>query len=113
MAVEKDEIREEQSQETDFVKVVESQSFKNLMHNKKTFIVPLTIFFLIFYFLLPILTSYSDVLENPAIGDISWAWIFAIGQFIMTWTLCTLYVRKSNFFDKQANEIVNEQIKQD
>ncbi|MDC1542043.1 DUF485 domain-containing protein [Candidatus Pseudothioglobus singularis] len=107
-----EQTKEAREYETDFVKVAESESFKYLMQRKKRFIVPLTIFFLIFYFLLPILTSYSNILEVPAIGDISWAWIFAIAQFVMTWTLCTLYVRKASSFDEQAKEIIDKHIKQ-
>jgi len=98
---------------TDFLEVAESSQFKRLIQQKKKFTVPLTVFFLIFYFSLPILTSYSDILETSAIGDISWAWLFAFAQFIMTWILCTVYVNKSASFDKQAEQIIEEQIEQD
>ncbi|ASN04520.1 DUF485 domain-containing protein [Virgibacillus necropolis] len=94
----------------DFVKVEQSPKFKKLMRDRKRFIVPLTIFFLVFYFLLPILTSYTTFLNTPVIGDISWVWLFAFSQFVMTWVLCTLYVRKATSFDKQADEIIDEQL---
>jgi uncharacterized membrane protein (DUF485 family) len=94
----------------DYEKVVESSQFKQLMENKKKFIVPLTIFFLVFYFLLPISTSYGTFLNTSFIGDISWAWVFAIAQFIMTWVISILYVKKANSFDKEAEDIVKEQI---
>lgn len=92
----------------DYEKITESNGFKNLITSKKKFIVPLTIFFLVFYFALPVLTSYSTVLNNNAFGDISWAWVFAFAQFIMTWVLCIVYVKKASFFDKLANEIIEE-----
>jgi uncharacterized membrane protein (DUF485 family) len=95
----------------DYVKVAESNRFRALLEKKKKFIVPLTIFFLVFYFALPILTSYTNVLERPAIGDISWAWIYAGAQFIMTWVLCTVYVRRFQKFDKEADEIIEKEIK--
>ncbi|WP_164667332.1 DUF485 domain-containing protein [Virgibacillus doumboii] len=94
-----------------YEKVVESNKFKQFMDDKKKFIIPLTIFFLIFYFLLPIFTSYTTFLNTPAIGDISWVWIFAFAQFVMTWVLCTIYVKKAATFDEQAEEIITEQIK--
>ena len=97
--------------DVDFVRVAESSRFKTLAEKKKKFILPLTIFFLVFYFSLPILTSYTNVLERPAIGDISWAWIYAVAQFIMTWVLCTVYVRKFHKFDKDADEIIETEIK--
>ncbi|WP_404454836.1 DUF485 domain-containing protein [Virgibacillus necropolis] len=94
----------------DYVKVEQSPKFKKLMSDRKKFIVPLTIFFLVFYFLLPILTSYTTFLNTPVIGDISWVWLFAFSQFVMTWVLCTLYVRKAASFDKLADEIIDEQL---
>lgn len=94
--------------EIDYLRVAESKSFKKLMQDRKKFIVPLTIFFLVFYFLLPILTSYTTFLNTPAIGDISWVWLFALAQFVMTWVLCTVYVKKAAAFDKQAEQIIKE-----
>ncbi|MFD1064705.1 DUF485 domain-containing protein [Oceanobacillus locisalsi] len=102
------EYKQDPAKEVDYVQVTESASFKKLMHDRKKFIIPLTIFFLVFYFLLPILTSYTTFLNTPAIGDISWVWLFALAQFVMTWVLCTVYVKKAATFDKQANEIIRE-----
>jgi uncharacterized membrane protein (DUF485 family) len=93
---------------TDYSQIAQSSSFQHLMRTKKNFILPLTLFFLVFYFALPILTSFSNVLNSSAIGPISWAWVFAFAQFIMTWALCMLYSKRAAKFD----EIV-EQIKQE
>jgi uncharacterized membrane protein (DUF485 family) len=89
--------------------IVKSQRFKTLMRSKKRFILPLTLFFLAFYFTLPILTSYTKVLNEPAFGPVSWAWVFAFAQFIMTWVLCMLYSRKAVKFDQMIEEIRKEQ----
>lgn len=94
----------------DYVKVEESKQFRSFMKDKKKFIVPMTIFFLIFYFLLPIFTSYTTFLNTSFFGDISWVWVFAFSQFIMTWVLCTIYVKKAARFDEQAEEIINDQL---
>ncbi|WP_340001778.1 DUF485 domain-containing protein [Oceanobacillus sp. FSL K6-0127] len=102
------EYKQKVTKEIDYVQVTESKSFKKLMHDRKKFIVPLTIFFLVFYFLLPILTSYTTFLNTPVIGDISWVWLFALAQFVMTWVLCTVYVKKAASFDKQADQIIKE-----
>ncbi|GGB57130.1 DUF485 domain-containing protein [Virgibacillus dakarensis] len=95
----------------DYVRVANSSRFKTLMQERKKFIVPLTVFFLLFYFLLPVLTSYTTFLNTPVIGDISWVWLFAFAQFIMTWVLCTVYVKKAASFDRQAEEIISEELK--
>src|SRR5699024_2326843 len=94
----------------DFVKVEESNQFKSFMSEKKKFILPMSIFFLIFYFLLPIFTSYTTFLNTSFFGDISWLWVFAFAQFVMTWVLCTVYVKKAAKFDEKADEIINDQL---
>ncbi len=94
----------------DYVKVKSSPQFKLFLSRKNKFIVPMTVFFMIFYFLLPIFTSYTTFLNTSAIGDISWTWIFAVSQFVMVWVLSTIYVRRAATFDKEAEQIVNEQL---
>ncbi|ANE45606.1 membrane protein [Paenibacillus swuensis] len=88
-----------------YAQIYKSKSFRHLMHKKKRFLLPLTLFFLVFYFMLPVLTSYTDVLNKPALGPISWAWVFAFGQFVMTWTLCVMYSRKSRDWDRDIKRI--------
>jgi len=90
----------------DYEKIVSSPEYKEMLRRKKRFILPMTIFFLAFYFMLPIMTSYSTVLNTPVFGDITWAWVFATAQFIVTWVLCVMYVKKSNSFDKDSDEII-------
>lgn len=100
--------RTQDNQQQFYKDIEQSSGFKALMQEKKRFIIPLTVFFLLFYFSLPVLASYTTILNNPAIGSITWAWILAIAQFIMTWTLCILYVRKAAQFDLKADAIIDE-----
>ncbi|MEK4823156.1 DUF485 domain-containing protein [Niallia sp. FSL W8-0951] len=97
-----------QSPPYDFVQIANSSKFKQLMSQKKKFLIPLTVFFLLFYFMLPILTSYTTILNKPAIGSITWTWVYAFAQFIMTWVLSMIYVRKAMKFDELATDIVEE-----
>jgi uncharacterized membrane protein (DUF485 family) len=99
------------NQGVDFEEISKSEKFGELMNEKKRFLVPLTIFFLVFYFMLPILTSYSTILNRTAIGPITWTWVYAFAQFIMTWVLCMMYVRKATRFDQMADEIVHDYTK--
>ncbi|WP_042460959.1 DUF485 domain-containing protein [Neobacillus dielmonensis] len=94
--------------ENDYSSIVQSSSFQALLSEKKKFIIPFTIFFFCFYFALPILTSYSTVLNSKFIGDITWAWVFAFLQFIMTWGLCMLYSKKATKFDEITKQIKSE-----
>ena len=88
--------------------IVESATFQQLMRQKNGFILPAISFCLIFYFTLPILTSYFTILNEPVFGDITGAWIFAFAQFIMTWTFCMMYSKKARSFDRLVEQIKEE-----
>jgi len=94
--------------ESDYSSIVQSSSFQSLLSEKKKFIIPVTIFFFCFYFALPVLTSYSTVLNNKFIGSITWAWVFAFLQFVMTWVLCMIYSKKAAKFDELAAKVIQE-----
>lgn len=98
-------------QNIDYSAIARSNKFQRLMQQKRSFIVPMCIFFFVFYYTLPILTSYSKVLNTPAIGSITWAWVYAFGQFIMTWALCMIYSKKATSFDQLADEIIEDHLK--
>ncbi|MGD8188985.1 DUF485 domain-containing protein [Brevibacillus ginsengisoli] len=89
----------------DWKSIARSSSFQELIRLKKGFIIPAVIFFIIFYFTLPILTGYTTVLNGKVIGVISWAYIYALAQFVMTWSLCHMYMSKAKKFDKLVEEI--------
>lgn len=91
-----------------YVAIAGSQEFKTLVKKKNSFIVPVSIFFLLFYFTLPVLTSFTTVLNVKVVGEITLVWVFALAQFIMTWILCMTYVSKSNKFDKEADSIIEK-----
>lgn len=95
----------------DYSKITQSDSFQHLITTKRKFIFTMSAFFLIFYFTLPILTSYFTILNQPAIGSITWAWVFAFAQFVMTWVLTGLYARKARQFDRLSDQIINQEIK--
>ncbi|WP_160724359.1 DUF485 domain-containing protein [Bacillus sp. USDA818B3_A] len=94
--------------EIDYNSIVHSTAFRKLLSEKKRFIIPITIFFFCFYFALPILTSYTTILNHKFFGSITWAWVFAFLQFVMTWGLCMLYSKKAAKFDELASAVVQE-----
>jgi uncharacterized membrane protein (DUF485 family) len=94
----------------DYQAIAHSSEFKTLMSSKRKFILGWSLFFLAFYFTLPVLTAYSNLLNQPAVGSISWAWILAFLQFIMTWVLCAVYAKKALKFDHAVNKIRTEAV---
>ncbi|MCZ8513628.1 DUF485 domain-containing protein [Paenibacillus filicis] len=91
-----------------FTDIARSSRFQTLIASKKRFLLPMSIFFFAFYFALPLLTSYTKILNASAFGPISLAWVFAFAQFIMTWVLCMVYSRKAAEYDLMIEEIRSE-----
>ena len=92
----------------DYEKIAQLESFKQLSRKKNSFLWTLTVIFLVAYMLLPVLTSYTGVLHQKAIGEITWVWFYAAALFIMTWGLAHLYVAKANSYDREAKSIIDE-----
>lgn len=95
-------------QNVDYEKIAQLESFKALSKRKNAFLWTLTVIFLAIYIILPILTSYTEVLHQKAIGDVTWVWLYAAGLFVMTWGLAHLYVAKANTYDRDAKAVIDE-----
>ena len=94
--------------EEEWVRVERTSAFKELIRKKKAFIIPATIFFLVFYFGLPFLTAFTTVLDARVIGAINLAYLYAFAQFAMTWILMHLYVNRANKWDDLVNRARHE-----
>ncbi len=92
----------------EWVRVERTSAFKELMRSKKAFIVPATIFFLVFYFLLVVLTGFTNILSAKAFGPVTWAYVYAFAQFPMTWILAHLYTSRANKWDKLVDQARHE-----
>ena len=85
--------------EEEWLRIERTSAFKELVRKRKSFIIPATIFFFVFYFGLPVLAGFTTVLDGYAIGAITWAYVYAFAQFAMTWILMHLYVSRANRWD--------------
>ena len=92
----------------DYEKLINTPEFKKLSKRKNKFLLFYSILFTAIYALLPVLTSYTNILENSAIGRITWTWMYSFGLFIMVWTLATIYTKKASGFDKDVKEILKK-----
>jgi uncharacterized membrane protein (DUF485 family) len=81
--------------------------FRALVAARRRFTIPAVIFFVVYYFALPISVGYfPDVMSRRAIGSVNLAYLFALSQFVMAWVLMWLYVRAARRFDAQAARII-------
>lgn len=92
----------------DWVRIERTNAFQELVRSKKAFIIPATIFFMVFYFGLPILASFTTLLNFTVVGSITGAYAYAFAQFIMTWTLMHLYVSQANKWDQSVEQVLRE-----
>jgi uncharacterized membrane protein (DUF485 family) len=95
-------------------RIATSKEFKDLMATKKTFIVPAFIFFLVYYFALPVLVGYApQFMATKVIGQVNLAYLFALSQFFVAWIIAGLYVKAANNFDRLAKDILDKADKGD
>ena len=79
------------------------------MATKKVFIVPAFIFFLVYYFALPVLVGYAPAfMATKVVGNVNIAYLFALSQFFVAWIIAYLYVKAAGDFDKLARDIVEK-----
>lgn len=102
----------EQSQSV-WDRIAGSQEFKDLMATKKTFIVPAFIFFVVYYFALPVLVGYApQFMTTKVVGPVNLAYLFALSQFFVAWIIAALYVKAANNFDRLSQDILDKNHKE-
>ncbi|MGH7897065.1 MAG: DUF485 domain-containing protein [Candidatus Binatia bacterium] len=90
----------------DWHAIAASEEFTALRRAKLRFIVPATVAFVVYYFALPILVGYAPgLMETEVFGPLNVAYVFALSQFFMAWTIAGLYVRAARRWDEQAEAI--------
>lgn len=102
--------KNQKTKELDFEKIINTPEFKSLVKRKNAFSRPYVIFFFAVFFTLPILTSYTSILETRAIGWMTWTWVYSFGIFIMVWVLTSIYMNKAKEFDKDVEEILKKNV---
>jgi uncharacterized membrane protein (DUF485 family) len=84
--------------EIDWAAAERSPEFRELVRKKRAFVVPATIFFLAWYFGFIILAGYApDFMGREFITDgLTVGYALALTQFIMTWVLGAMYLRRAD-----------------
>jgi len=102
-------IKRDDISQTEWDRIAESQEFKDLMATKKVFVIPAFVFFLVYYFALPVLVGYApQFMSTKVIGNVNLAYLFALSQFFMAWTIAYLYVKAAGDIDRLAKDIIEK-----
>jgi uncharacterized membrane protein (DUF485 family) len=93
----------------DWQRLAATAEFKALLKAKTRFVVPATIFFIVYYFSLPLLVGYApQLMSRKVFGVVNVAYLFALSQFLMAWMVAWLYVRAAARFDRMARDVVEK-----
>ena len=85
----------------------DSEEFAELRRRFRSFVLPMTIAFLVWYFAYVLLSSFArDFMAQRVWGDITVGLLFGLGQFVTTFAITMTYVWYANRkLDPIAEEI--------
>lgn len=93
----------------DWDRVVRMPEFGEMLRAKVRFVVPATLFFVVYYFTLPLLVGYApELMSRRILGVINLAYVFALSQFLMAWAVAALYLRAAAGFDKLEKRVIDK-----
>jgi uncharacterized membrane protein (DUF485 family) len=96
--------------EIDYIAVEQSPRFQRLKRTQRSFIFPLAVFFLLWYFAYVLLAAFAPEFMGQRVwGDITIGLLLGLGQFVTTFGITMAYVSFANRkLDPLATEIREE-----
>lgn len=90
--------------------VQDSPAFARLRHALRSFVFPVTIAFLVWYFLYVLCAAFArDFMNIKVFGNINVGLLFGILQFVTTFLIALFYARHMNSkFDPEADKLRDE-----
>lgn len=94
----------------DYVAVEQSEQFQALKRTQRSFVFPLAVAFLVWYFAYVLLSSFATAFMAQRVwGDITVGLLLGLGQFVTTFAITMWYVAFANRrLDPQAEAIRDE-----
>lgn len=81
----------------DYIAVEESPQFQKLKRTQRSFIFPLSIAFLLWYFAYVLLSSFApEFMAQRVWGDVTLGLLLGLGQFVTTFVITMSYVSFAN-----------------
>ena len=100
---------DEDSDPVEWRRVTLMPEFKEMLKAKLRFIIPATLFFVVYYFALPVLVGYAPgLMARKVFGVVNIAYLFALSQFFMAWIIAALYLRAASRFDRMERSIIEK-----
>ena len=91
----------------DYVKIQQTPKFQALRKKQRSFVFPMAIFFLVWYFAFVLLGAFAhDFMAAPVFGNINVGLLLGLMQFVTTFAITMWYVRFANrSLDEDAAEL--------
>jgi uncharacterized membrane protein (DUF485 family) len=88
----------------DWIAAERSPEFQELVRKRRAFVLPATIFYLVWFFGFILLTAYAeDFMGKSVIDGLTVGYCLALSQFIMVWVLTAMYLKRADrVFDPLA-----------
>ena len=85
------------SGDIDYIAVEQSPPFQELKKAQRSFIFPLAIVFLLWYFVYVLLSSFAtEFMSQRVWGDVTVGLLLGLGQFVSTFVITMAYVSYAN-----------------
>lgn len=94
----------------DYQRVQASADFTTLRSNFRAFSIPMAIAFMVWYFTYVLMSAFAaGVMSTPVFGSLNVGLLWGIGQFVTTFLITWLYVRRAKVkLDPLANKLYDE-----
>ena len=81
----------------DFTEVQQTEQFRELRKRHRSFVFPMAVFFLLWYFAYVLLAAYAiDFMATPVVGNINIGIVMGLLQFVSTFAITMWYVSYAN-----------------
>jgi uncharacterized membrane protein (DUF485 family) len=99
---------EEQRPSYDWERIEQSPEFQELVHKRRSFVLPATIFFLAYYMGFILLAGYAeDFMASSVYEGLTVGYCLALTQFLMVFVLGIMYLKRSDrHYDPLARRVV-------
>jgi uncharacterized membrane protein (DUF485 family) len=93
----------------DWEAIERSPEFQELVHKRRSFVVPATIFFLAYYMAFILLTGYAeDFMAESVYEGLTVGYCLALTQFLMVFVLGIMYLRRADKeYDPLSQKVVD------
>jgi uncharacterized membrane protein (DUF485 family) len=94
--------------EVDWEAVERSPEFQELVHRRRSFVIPATIFFLTYYMAFILLAGYApDFMGSSVYEGLTVGYCLALTQFVMVFALGIMYLKRADAeYDPLAAKVV-------